>query len=86
MKLMIMLLISLLLATDVQAAGSKKKCTKCERKFDVHADGQRYDAERMLGAQHAFAPSRRGLYLRGQQPMWKQGGPGFGQLALRRLL
>ena len=34
MKLMIMLLISLLLATDVQAAGSKKKCTKCERKFN----------------------------------------------------
>eukprot|EP00964_Phaeocystis_antarctica_P116908 scaffold80763_cov48-Phaeocystis_antarctica.AAC.2 len=52
----------------------------------VHPDGQRYDAERMLGAQQAFAPSRRGLYLRGQQPMWKQGGPGFGQLALRRLL
>ena len=68
MKLMIFLLISLLLATDVEAASSKKKCTKCERKFDVHADGQRYDAERMLGAQHAFAPSRRGLYLRGLQP------------------
>ena len=34
MKLMIMLLISLLLATDVEAAGSKKKCTKCEAKFE----------------------------------------------------
>ena len=33
MKLMIMLLISLLLATGVEAAGSKKKCTKCEKKF-----------------------------------------------------
>ena len=33
MKLMIMLLISLLLAADVEAAGSKKKCTKCEAKF-----------------------------------------------------
>ena len=33
MKLMILLLISLLLATGVEAAGSKKKCTKCEKKF-----------------------------------------------------
>ena len=33
MKLIIMLLISLLLATGVEAAGSKKKCTKCEKKF-----------------------------------------------------
>ena len=32
MKLMIMLLISLLLATGVEA--SKKKCTKCEAKFE----------------------------------------------------
>ena len=34
----------------------------------VHADGQFYDAARMLGAQQAFAPSRRSLYLRGLQP------------------
>ena len=32
MKLMIMLLISLLLATSVEAG--KKKCTKCEAKFE----------------------------------------------------
>ena len=43
----------------------------------VHADGQFYDAARMLGAQQAFAPSRRGLYLRGLQPQ---------VLALRQLL
>eukprot|EP00964_Phaeocystis_antarctica_P127716 scaffold91423_cov60-Phaeocystis_antarctica.AAC.2 len=34
MKLMIMLLISLLLAADVEAAGSKKKCKTCEAKFE----------------------------------------------------
>ena len=43
----------------------------------VHAGGQRYDAARMLGAQQAFAPSRRSLYLRGLQPQ---------VLALRQLL
>ena len=43
----------------------------------VQADGQFYDAARMLGAQQAFAPSRRGLYLRGLQPQ---------VLALRQLL
>ena len=39
--------------------------------------GQLYDAARMLGAQRAFAPSRRGEYLRGLQPQ---------VVALRRLL
>jgi len=34
MKLMILLLISLLLATGVEAAKSNKKCKKCTKKFD----------------------------------------------------
>ena len=41
------------------------------------ASGQSYDAARMLGAQRAFAPSRRGEYLRGLQPQ---------VVALRQLL
>jgi len=43
----------------------------------LSAAGQRYDAARMVGAQQAFALSRRGLYLRGLQPQ---------VLALRQLL
>ena len=34
-KLMVMLLISLLLATDVEVASSKKKCKRCTKKFNT---------------------------------------------------